>query len=101
MPEIPEDSFTFWLFAENLTENSTFEFVEFKPEYETRKGNKIPVFVLLGSDKEREGEFLLAVWNVANIKQLKEQLGSNSDTWGTPMFKATAKGKRIILEVQK
>lgn len=100
MPKIPTDNFAFWLFPENLLpEGNTFEFCEFVPEYKTRKGLKIPVFVLLGSDKERQGEFLLATWNIENLKELIVKLGENSDTWKTPKFTATAKDKKVVLRL--
>ena len=102
MPEIPKNESTYWLFADSLKpEGCIMQFCEFNPEYTTNKGKKIPVFVLLGEDKERTGEFLLSTWNIENLEDLKATLGSNSDTWGTPFFTATSKPNgKIVLQPQ-
>lgn len=99
MPKIVIEKFTRWLFAENLDEKSIFEFVEYKTDFKSKKGTDMPVFVLLGNDKDNSGEFLLSTWNIENLEEIMTKLGDNTDTWGTPKFKATAVGKSIKLDI--
>ena len=92
---------TFWLFADNIQGIETFEFVDAKT-VKSKKGTEIPVFVMLGHDNSREGEFLLSTWNIANLDELLLKFGSDSSKWGTPKFtvKPFGKTKKITLEVQ-
>jgi len=98
MPELPENLRTLWLFPDNLVENSDYKFLDFIPEYITRNNNKIPVFLFWGKLKEQaaeegqparpafEGELLTTIWNIYNYKELKAQLGSNTDKWDKNLF---------------
>lgn len=98
MPELPENLRTLWLFPDNLVENSDYKFLEFIPEYVTTNNKKIPVFLLWGKLKEQEatgatvarpefeGELLTTIWNIYNYKELKQQLGSNTDKWDKNLF---------------
>jgi len=89
MAIIPEDvqEDYFWLFHDS--HKGVYEFKDFLPKHKTKNDKIIPVFVLLGKDKDdRAGEFLLSTWNITNVKELKAQLGADSDLW---------KGKRFTL----
>jgi len=71
-----------WLFAEDEEAKGTYEFDKLIPEYETRKGNKIPVFLLLG----RQGDVVVSIWNVENLNELRKHLGDDDAKWHNRLF---------------
>ena len=112
MPELPENIRTMWLFPDNLIPDYEYKFLDFIPEFVTRNNNKIPVFLLYGKTKtvdnenkvnEFEGELTTTIWNIYNYKELKSQLGSNTDKWDKNLFFNLKKenDKIVMLVVEK
>lgn len=102
MAEIPKQEHFFWLFEDNLPDGGAiFELSDFIPEYETRNRKTLSVFVMAGADKEnRVGDFLFSVWNVHNLNQLREDLGTDSEKWKGRRFKITvhSDSHKFVLE---
>ena len=91
MPELPENIRTMWLFPDNLIENNDYKFLDFIPEFTTTNNKKIPVFLFWGKIQAEnkdvfEGELLTTIWNIYNYKELKKNLGSNTDKWDKNLF---------------
>ena len=101
--EIPKNKkVDYWLFADNLTGNELFEFVEFKKEKSNNGKMEIPIFVLAGNVGEYSGDFKLSTWNIENLNNLIEKYGADASKWGTPKFKAekTKNNKINLVEIQ-
>ena len=87
MTEIPKQQNFYWLFADTVGDK-TYKYDEFVPEFETNKGKKLPVFQLFGEDnKGNMGDFLVAIWNITNLEEIKKKLGSDDATWKDKLFK--------------
>jgi len=108
MPELPESLGVRWLFPDNIMENYEYKFLDFIPKYTTTNNKNIPVFLLWGKTVDEkqeviyEGELLTTIWNVYNYRELRENLGTNTDKWDKNLFFKIKKerDKLVLLPVE-
>jgi len=87
MAKIPDNTApAFWIFPDSVIPTEELKLLQFEPEYETKKGNSLPVFVFYGKilgrdDKVLAGELNMASWNIENLEELKNEFGEDSDNW--------------------
>lgn len=92
---------TKWLFADNLEPKKKylFEFVEAKAYIKDGK-DKGQVFVILGEDKDYQGEFYVFPSKIDNLSELIKKLGTDDSKWAKQKFEVTAdqSDKRFLFE---
>lgn len=97
--EIPDNATTRWLFADELSEKGNIlEFVEMILDYKSKNNKPMPVFVFLGETEKFKGELICTTWNISNLKELKQTIGSDSSKWTNRKFLATKDKLKINLK---
>jgi len=83
MVKLPKiDKFCYWLFPDNIRQNSSYKFLGF--EVQEHKGQKVPVFLLYGDYKDKQGEFKqgeckVSAWNIKNYGEIAQQIANISE----------------------
>jgi len=106
MVEIPDNKVgSYWLFSDNII--GEYKFLGFNLKYKTTTGKEIPALILYGKIKGKEvnstlsGEIVTSLWNISNLKELKQKLGNDTDLWSvdTLYFRPTKDGNKIKFDV--
>lgn len=75
----------------------TFQFIECKTLI-TKKGLPCDVFVMLGSDEQRCGDFLVPLWKIENLAELVEKYGKEDKAFKDKIFIVKKAGKKVRFE---
>ena len=97
--ELPDIENTLWLFADKISAEDRVTIKDFDLAYKSPKGKVIPVVKLQGKIKEMdyEGDLLMALWNIANYKNLKLTYGKDTSEWVGKNFSLEKVGTKIKL----
>lgn len=88
-----------WLFSDDISEEDRITCTGFTPDFKTAKGKQIPVMSFWGKITKLnfDGEIQIAIFNIANYKDLLKAYGKDTTQWLEKTFQPVAKDKKIEL----
>jgi hypothetical protein len=102
MAILPEVVNSRWLFADDVNENDLVTCTGCDLEFRSKNDKLVPIFIFWGKTTKNpyEGELQVALWNIANYRDLKKKY-PDTDAWIHKQFKLkpVAKGKIEFNEV--